>query len=192
MYNDRLLVILIPQASPDVVLIDMGTPNGPAISTAIIAASPLIKIVNLAMDDIECDVREWADAGITAYVSRDGSVDDLVATIDDVLRGEFHCSPRVAALLLQQLVNLSRQNVERESGVVLTCRELEIVELMDDGQSNKEIARRLQISVSTVKNHVHRILEKSLSKRRVQAAAQFRTTLNIARGHDGRIERVRP
>jgi two-component system nitrate/nitrite response regulator NarL len=176
-------LILISQACPDVVLIDMGTRNSPAISRVIATASPVIKIVGIAMDDIECDVREWADAGITAYVSRDGSVDDLMATIDDALVGELHCSPRVAALLLQQLVNLSRQNVERRSGVALTCRELEIVGLIDDGLSNKEIARRLQISVSTVKNHVHNILEKSQVQRRGEASAQFRTTLNIARGH---------
>lgn len=175
-------LILISQACPDVVLIDMGTHNGPAISRAITTASPLMKIVGLAMDEFECDVREWATAGIAAYVSRDGSVDDLVAIIHDALEGELHCSPRVAALLLQHLVNLSRQNVERRSGVVLTCRELEIVGLIDDGLSNKEIARRLQISVSTVKNHVHNILEKSQARRRAEASAQFRTILDIARG----------
>jgi two-component system, NarL family, nitrate/nitrite response regulator NarL len=185
-------LVLISQACPDVVLIDMGTHNGPAISRAITTASPLMKIVGLAMDDFECDVREWAVAGITAYVSRDGSVNDLVATIHDALEGELHCSPRVAALLLQHLVNFSRQNVERRSSGVLTCRELEIVGLIDDALSNKEIARRLQISVSTVKNHVHNILEKSQARRRAEASAQFRTVLDIARGHLRKLNRVRP
>jgi two-component system nitrate/nitrite response regulator NarL len=185
-------LVLISQACPDVVLIDMGTHNGPAISRAITTASPHMKIVGLAMDDFDCDVREWAAAGITAYVSRDASVDDLVATIDNALEGELHCSPRVAALLLQHLVNLSRQNVECRSGGVLTCRELEIVGLIDVALSNKEIARRLQISVSTVKNHVHNILEKSQTRRRAEASARFRTILDIARGHLRTSDRVRP
>jgi two-component system nitrate/nitrite response regulator NarL len=171
-------LIIIAEYHPDVVLLDMVTHASLAISRAIIAASPLTKIVAFAVDEIERDVQACAEAGITNYVSRDGSADDIVAAVHHALCGELHCSPRMAAFLFHQLANVSRHQVGSGFLTDLTRREFEIVSLLERGLSNKEIARQLQIGVATAKNHVHNILDKLRVHRRGEAAARFRATVH--------------
>ena len=115
-----------------------------------------------------------AEAGVAAFVMGDATAQQLVATMLGCACGEFHCSPRVAAMLVRRVSALAQGVVEDRCDDDLTPRERTIVGLIDDGLSNKEIARRLGIELSTVKNHVHRILEKLHASRRAQAAAHFR------------------
>jgi len=91
-----------------------------------------------------------------------------------IARGEFRCSPRVAALLAKRVSALSQRLTPDQRHGHLTPRERAIVPLIDEGLSNKGIAARLGIEISTVKNHVHHILEKLHALRRTRAAAQFR------------------
>ena len=90
----------------------------------------------------------------------DATAQELVATIQGCACGEFHCSPRMAAMLVRRVSALAQGVAEDRRDDDLTLRERTIVGLIDNGLSNKEIARRLGIELSTVKNHVHRILEK--------------------------------
>jgi two-component system nitrate/nitrite response regulator NarL len=170
-------LILIAEYHPDVVLLDMASHDSLAISRAIIAVSPLTKIVGFAVDEIEQDIRACGEAGIASYVSRDGSADELVAAVHHALCGELHCSPRVAAFLFRQLASTSHQQVVCGFQPALTRREFEVVDLLDRGLSNKEIARQLQIGIATAKNHVHNILEKLQVHRRGEAASRFRAIL---------------
>jgi DNA-binding NarL/FixJ family response regulator len=100
--------------------------------------------------------------GASGYLLMDASIRDLIDNIMAITRGETLCSPRVASLAFCRMSRLARQI--SESGSVnaghLTKREAEIVTLIEDGLSNKEIAVRLHVEVSTVKNHVHNILDK--------------------------------
>jgi two-component system, NarL family, nitrate/nitrite response regulator NarL len=100
--------------------------------------------------------------GAQGYLQRDASLDALLRHIRAITNGEAFCSPKITRLLFCRMSNLAKQ-VE-EIGTVnegyLTKRETEIVSLIDSGLSNKEIAVRLQIEVSTVKNHVHNLLDK--------------------------------
>jgi DNA-binding NarL/FixJ family response regulator len=118
------------------------------------------------------ELLRFAEAGIAGYVTRTASSADLVTAIESADRGEAVCSPRAAAALLDHVANLAADAAEPDGA--LTARELEILALIDEGLSNKEIAGRLFISVPTVKSHVHNILRKLGASRRGQAAARVR------------------
>jgi DNA-binding NarL/FixJ family response regulator len=142
---------------------------------------PAAKLVAFAVSDIDHEIVVGAMAGIAGYVHRDGSVAELVTEVLNAVRGELHCSPRLAARLLQQIASLSLGGGKggsapdaNEGPRALTRRESEILGLVDQGLSNKEIARALNISFATVKNHVHHILDKLQVRRRTQALARMR------------------
>jgi len=165
---------LLRLKTPEIVLLEVAATRMTAIVQSILSAIPRGKVVALAIADEELDAVACAEAGAAGYVSSEASVDDLVATIVRVARGEFPCSPRVASLLARRISSLSAQGTLSEVRSTLTAREWQIVRLLDDGLSNKEIAQHLGIVVSTVKNHVHHILNKTRVSRRAQAAARLR------------------
>lgn len=115
-----------------------------------------------------------AEAGVRGYISRDGSVADLLAVVDRACRGELECSPRLAGALARRLAQLSSGNEADSRADLLSYRERDIVRLVDEGMSNKEISRQLHIEVATVKNHIHNILHKLGVRRRGEAAAALR------------------
>jgi two-component system, NarL family, nitrate/nitrite response regulator NarL len=170
---DEALPIIVG-VRPDVVVLDMATAESLAMPKAICAAAPQTKIVAFAVGETEHDIWACAEAGIAGFVARDGSANDLATAIEATMRGELHCSPRVAASLFQRIGTLSRGQPAPAQVAMLTRREREIVRFMDCGLSNKEIALRLQIGATTVKNHVHNILEKLNVHRRAQAVAMLR------------------
>ena len=159
---------------PDIVLLESAAQRMPAVVSAIPTLVPEAKIVAFAIVDEEHDAIRCAEAGVSGYVTREASIDELVMTIVRVAHGEFPCSPRVAALLARRVSSLSAQREPATVASSLTTREREIIHLVDDGLSNKEIASRLGIGLSTVKNHVHHILHKTRASRRSQAAARLR------------------
>jgi two-component system nitrate/nitrite response regulator NarL len=161
-------------ASAEVVLFDMATIGSLDVVRAITAAAPAIRVVALAVAEAEEEIVSCAEAGIAGYVPREGSVDDLVATIESVARGEARCSPQVTAALLRRVAALAAERNGEGSGRTLTPRQLEIVRLIGEGLSNKQIARRLCIELSTVKNHVHAALGKLGTHRRADAVTLLR------------------
>jgi DNA-binding NarL/FixJ family response regulator len=130
-------------------------------------------VVALAITESEAGVLACAETGVAGYVTRDASMDEVVATLLAVARGELACPPAIAASLFRHVGTLSARRGEPAPDV-LTPREREIVELIEQGLSNKEISRRLSIGLSTVKNHVHNLLEKLHVPRRGAAAARLR------------------
>jgi two-component system nitrate/nitrite response regulator NarL len=157
---------------PALVLLDVTMPAGVETIRAVVGALPAAKVLALTVTDDEEQVIAWAEAGVSGYVTRESSLDDLVAAIHSARRGELICSPRLAATLLRRVRSLSAGVPAGAFGEpALTTRELEIVDLLDAGLSNKEIASRLYIEVATVKNHVHNILEKLRARRRSEVGA---------------------
>lgn len=156
---------------PDVLLLDLGVSRDWAAVRAVRAASPGTKLIALAIQETEAEVIAWAKAGMAGYASRDASLTDVAATIRRAARGELHCPPRIVAGLA---AHLSRTNGQRDIPVRtghLTSRESDIVELIERGLSNKEIARELSIALPTVKNHVHNILGKLNAQHRFDAVS---------------------
>lgn len=166
-------MILLPTLLPDVVLVDAASPGALPGIRCIVESFPSVNVVALGVAEADSAVLACAEAGVAGYVVRDGSVEDLVASVESAARGELRCTPRVAATLLRQVARLATERGmggERE----ITPRERQILDLVDQGLSNKEIASHLFIEVATVKNHIHNILEKLGVRRRGEAAARMR------------------
>ncbi len=114
--------------------------------------------------------------GASGYLVNNASVEGLVNNIKAIVRGETLCSARIAHLSFGRISQLARRRevARMDNGARLTRREAEIVRLIEDSLSNKEIATRLKIEVSTVKNHVHNILDKLQSPSRHSAVNQIK------------------
>ena len=165
---------LLVRAAPAAVLLDFATPGALNLPKELNRLTPGIKVIAFAVSDIDNELIACAEAGIAGFVTQDGSIDDLLASIRNALRGEVICSPRVTGLLFKRMAALSDAAPALYGKSVLTRREREIIELVNEGRSNKEIARSLRIASATVKNHVHNILEKLQVRRRGEAAARLR------------------
>ena len=163
---------------PDIVLIDLTMGEAARTVADIKARAPAIKVVAIALGETEAEVVELAEAGVAGYVLADGSLEDLIVAVESAVRGELYCPPRVAFTLLRRVGALAAQikAEERAEGPLstLTHREWEILQLVDQGMSNKEIARHQGIELATAKNHVHNILTKLHVHKRIDAATWFR------------------
>lgn len=159
---------------PDIVVVDTALHDGLAQIRAIIAARPEVRIVAFAVPDRPQDVIAYAEAGVAGFVTRDASAAELVETLERAADGEILCSPRMAATLFRRIGELAAERAPEPPLRHLTARELEVVVLIGDGLSNRQIAVRLQIELATVKNHVHNVLEKLQVTTRADAAERLR------------------
>ena len=159
----------VQRSRPDIALIDAMTVDLDGAVPALRAVAPELRVLALAVPETEDDVVACAEAGVSAIVTSDTPMPALLQTIESVERGELLCTPRVAASLLHRVQWLSRYG-EPAPAQHLTYREREVLQLIDQGFSNKEIARALCIELGTVKNHVHSILNKLKVARRSEAA----------------------
>jgi DNA-binding NarL/FixJ family response regulator len=159
-------------AVPQIVLIDASLPGGLAAVPRLRGLAPQPKIVALALGETETAVIAWAEAGVSGYVPRSTALGELVSLLEGILRGEQTCSRKVAAGLLRWI---GRSRCEPSQAAVsaqrsLTAREAQAARLIGAGFSNKEIARRLNIGLATIKSHVHNLLGKLELTRRAQLA----------------------
>jgi DNA-binding NarL/FixJ family response regulator len=159
-------------AQPHVVLVDTIQCADLAVAREIASAAGRASVVALVAPDREDDYFGWAGAGVSGFLSWEASAQHLVDLLGRAARGESPCSPDVAEALLRR----ARENPGGAFGLKrsLTEREAQIAELVAQGLSNKAIASRLSIELATVKNHVHKILEKLRVHSRGEAAAKLR------------------
>jgi two-component system, NarL family, nitrate/nitrite response regulator NarL len=161
----------------EVMLLDMAMPDAYGIAMRVGRLSPVSKVVALGTPEDEAEVLACAEAGIAGYVTREGSVDDVVAAIRTIARGEVYCSAKVASSLVRRVAERANSAAAAAGGTEyvagrsgsLTTREAQILKLMQQGLSNKMISRTLGIELPTVKNHVHNILTKLGIRRRAEA-----------------------
>lgn len=158
---------------PDVVLMDVRMPEVDGIeATRLIADSaPSAKIIMLTVSDEESDLYEAIKAGATGYLLKEISIEEVASAVRAVVSGQSLISPSMASKLLNEFTNLAKRADERTSVPTprLTDRELEVLRLVAQGMSNREIAGELYISENTVKNHVRNILEKLHLHTRMEA-----------------------
>lgn len=162
------------EAQPDVLLFDLAAPTGRALQQIreLRARRPDLRVIVVGLPVEEEEVLRCIEAGANGYVLKESSIDELVAAIDQVLEGGVAgCTPAMARTLFARLAELAaeRRQLNRIASLDLTPREQEILELIADGMSNKQIADHLCLSLHTVKNHVHHILDKLQVRRRSQA-----------------------
>jgi DNA-binding NarL/FixJ family response regulator len=177
-HTDGDEVAAIAQQRPDVVLIDLNLPEQFALELThhIREHVPSAKVILLTHANSEEDLVECFEAGAQGCVLEESSLDDLRTAIETVAAGEVFCSPKMVHSMFSHLARSAREAYHRERSkpIDLTPRELEVLRLIEEDLANKQIARRLSISLYTVKNHVHNIVEKLKVSDRYEAVEYAR------------------
>ena len=154
---------------PDVILIDLNLPERLTVEIAQHVKTYLegVKVVVLVppqpTDPYDKQkILDCIEAGANGYLCEQSSLDELTQAIDSVLAGATFCSPRIVDSMFAELAQFAREarGRRRVESTTLTQRELEVLSWVAEGLSNKQIAKRLSLSLYTIKNHIHRILEK--------------------------------
>ena len=157
---------------PRLVLVNLASVDGLALLHAARGAAPTSNLIAIGVPESEDEIIACVEAGVAGYLLRSEPLSNLMRLMRSVVAGETVCSPRVTAALMRRVSVLA---AERRSAVpVLTEREDQIVDLLDRGMSNQQIAEWLGIELRTVKNHVHNILAKLGVRRRGEAVAAVR------------------
>jgi two-component system nitrate/nitrite response regulator NarL len=164
----------IANKAPDLVLVDLGQADPVAAGQSIKAASPGSRLVAFGLDETDDQVFACAAAGFSGYVPCEGGADALRSAVVDAMDGLMHCAPHIAAAMFTRLAGFLHEPEPPRPLPSLSQRESAILALVEQGRSNKEIARQLAISSATVKNHIHNLLQKLQVSRRGEAAAQLR------------------
>ena len=166
---------------PDLVLMDVRMPrmDGLAATRSINRRFPRVSVLILTMHENEDYLLEAIKAGAAGYVLKDASQNELVTAIREVLEGETTLNRRLATGLLRRLASESARptgsrpgNLREELAHPLTPRELEVLQLVALGRTNREVAEGFVISVGTVKNHVEHIIAKLGASDRTQAVVR--------------------
>jgi len=169
------LTAAIEDISPDVLLAEARRPLDKCLDCLrrFRCVAPECKVVMLEVPNQDETILSCIEVGgISGYVVEEGSFNDLISVVRAISAGESICSPRLANLAFTRLSTLANRFYDVRTSEIsrLTRREQDIMEAIERGLSNKEIARELQVEVSTVKNHVHNILDKLQLQDRRSAA----------------------
>ncbi len=158
---------------PDVVLMDVRMPRVGGIEAArqLRRLYPQVKVLMLTVSDEEEDLYESVKAGASGYLLKEIGVDEVAETVRAVVKGQSPVSPSMTSKLLAEFNSLSRRAAEGDEAPPpgLTDREMQVLRLIAQSKSNKDIASALYISENTVKNHVRNILEKLHLHSRMEA-----------------------
>jgi two-component system NarL family response regulator len=161
------------ELAPDVVLMDVRMPRVSGIeATQRLAESlPTTRIIVLTVSDEEDDLYEAIKAGATGYLLKEISIEEVADAVRAVMQGQTLISPSMASKLIAEFANLSKVASQRTSVPAprLTDRELDVLRLVAQGLTNREVAEQLFIAENTVKNHVRNILEKLHLHSRMEA-----------------------
>ena len=165
------------EQDPHVVLLDVGLRDQDSLSAAVtlMRAMPRARLVVMDLLPVNEEIVEFVNAGVAGFVLKDATFDEFVATIRQVAAGEKVLPPRMTETLFAQI---AREHLERGAeaaiaDVRLTRREREIIDLIGEGLSNKEIAQRLNVATHTVKSHVRNVMEKLNLHTRLQISAFY-------------------
>ncbi len=168
-------IAVVTKARPDVVVLDLGIPGGGLTAAREIADSGVpTRIAVLTASEDESNLETALELGVRAYTLKGISGPELVDVVRRVARGELYVSPALAARMLIDK-RVEQRGTSAALGVsALTERELEVLDLVAEAYSNKEIAARLEISEKTVKHHMTNIMGKLNARNRVEAALMVR------------------
>ena len=175
----------IAERAPDIVVIDLDLPDHRALALIHqIGGRERPRLLALLGSDKHPDVPACVQGGVSGLLLEESSLEELKSALDTVFRGEFYCSPRLARTLFRLLATSpgGSSTADWQPPTPLTQRELEVVRLLGEGLSNKQIARRLSVSLYTVKNHVHNILDKLQVQSRHEAADLAHRRRLVGRG----------
>ncbi|GJQ64385.1 MAG: DNA-binding response regulator [Melioribacteraceae bacterium] len=173
--NGENIINLLSEHNLNVVLLDLGLRNRSSLNLVktIKKNCPEIKIIIMDLIPIDTQIYEFVQAGVSGFILKDAEISDFYSTIRSVNNGEQVLPPDLTGTLFAQIIEQAIQKLDSSTikeAVRMTRREKEVVELISEGFTNKEIAQKMHLSPYTVKSHVHNILEKLALSSRVQIA----------------------
>ena len=153
-------VQLVRELSPDIVVMDIAMPdlNGVEATRQIVKESPQVKVIGLSMHSSSKYVREMFRAGASGYLLKDCPFEELVEAIKIIAAGKTYVSPSIGDLVIKDYI--SKPDKEKSAFSLLSQREREVLQLLAEGKTTKQIAKRLHISPKTVDVHRLRIMDK--------------------------------
>lgn len=173
--NGENILLMMGKLNPNIVLLDLGLRSQNSLQVVKLIKEHFQKTKIIVMDliPLQADVFEFVQAGVSGFILKDANIAEFYKTIRSVYQGAQVLPPHLTGSLFSQIVehaiNGFKPSVIVES-VRMTKRERQVIELIADGSTNKEIAQKLHLSTYTVKSHVHNILEKLALHSRVQIA----------------------
>jgi DNA-binding NarL/FixJ family response regulator len=166
---------LLRDIKPQVILLDVGLWDDDSLRVAetVKKESPESKVIIMDLLPVHEDIVEFVNAGVSGFILKDATFEDLVTTIRSVAEGAHVLPPAMTSSLFSQIAKeaVVRGRAAAMESVRMTAREREVTGLIGEGLSNKEIAGRLNIATHTVKSHVRNVMEKLALHTRLQIAA---------------------
>ena len=166
---------MLPDVKAQVVLLDVGLSHGHSLRVAkqIRQDWPDSRVILMDVLPVYEDLVQFVNAGVSGFVMKDATLEDLVSTVRSVAQGGQVLPPQMATTLFARIATdaVVRGRPEALDAVRMTPREREVINLIAEGLSNKEIATRLEIATDTVKSHVRNVMEKLMLHTRLQIAA---------------------
>lgn len=158
--DGRETVQLARKLTPAIVVMDIAMPdlNGIEATRQIMAEQPGIKVIALSMHSDKRFVMEMLKAGASAYLLKDCAFEELILAIRAVMENKTYLSPGIAGVVVEDLIHSRKEEPSVFS--VLTDREREVLQLLSEGQTTKEIASHLLVSIKTIETHRNRIMDK--------------------------------
>lgn len=176
----------VRDAKPRVVLVDFGLENHDSLrlTATLHREVPEAKVIVMGLFPLHEDIADFVRAGASGFVMKDASLDEFLGTIRTVADGKDVLPTQLTGSLFTQIALRAVEggNSPVLEAVKLTERERQVVDLISEGLSNKEIAARLHVAIHTVKSHVHNVLEKLALHTRLEVAAFTRGA--IRKGQD--------
>jgi DNA-binding NarL/FixJ family response regulator len=165
----------LAETKPDVLLLDVGLRDQDSLRVAatLRQENPDAKIIVMDLLPVNEEIMEYVNAGVCGFVLKDASFDEFLTTIRSVAMGTKVLPPRMTESLFSQIAREvdGQEPAQVLEDVRMTPREREVIDLIGEGLSNKEIAQRLNIATHTVKSHVRNVMEKLALHTRLQIAA---------------------
>jgi len=169
---------IVTETKPDVWLLDVSLRDQESLQVAasLVRETPHAKIIVMDIIPVHEDLIEFVNAGVSGFVLKDSTFEDFVDAIRSVAAGQKVLPARMTQSLFSQIASAAgrRESADALEDVRMTPREREVIALIGEGLSNKEIAQRLAIASHTVKSHVRNVMEKLALHTRLQIAAYSR------------------
>jgi len=173
--SSRADMFTLQRLKPEVVLLDLGLRAGHSLQTAVKVKKELPDTRVIVMDLLPMheDIVEYVNAGVSGFIMKDATLDDLANTIRSVAAGSSVLPQQIVGTLFTQIAREATSQGTRtaQSAVRMTPREREVINLIAEGLGNAEISGRLRVASHTVKSHVRNIMEKLTLHTRLQIAA---------------------
>lgn len=172
--DSKNTLMKIKQLKPNVVLLDLGLRSQNSLHVVEIVRKDFLeaKIIVMDLAPVQADILQYVKAGANGFILKDTSLRDFLNTIRSVAEGSTVLPPLLVDSLFSQIIDyaVKEGKSKLKESVKMTKREREVIVLLGEGRSNKEIAQKIHISTYTVKSHIHNIMEKLALHTRLEIA----------------------